>query len=96
MFNNASTFTTGFEIVSLSPNPVANVEALLNITSSQRQNLRIIVYDMLGNMVYEKKEAILQGFTQVKLDVRKLSPAVYCIKIFTDKQETRSLRFIKQ
>ena len=87
---------TGFEIISMSSNPVASDRGVLNITSARSQHVNISIIDIMGRALYATSKTIPAGLSQVELNFAKLPKGVYTIRANTKDGERRSLRFMKQ
>ena len=87
---------SGFEIVNLTPNPVTNENALLNITSAEKQTVNILVTDASGKIVHSTYQPVIAGFTQVKLNFNNLATGVYTIAVYTNEGERKTVQFIKK
>ena len=87
---------TGFEIVNLLPNPVTNGTATLNITSAEKQTIKIIVTDATGKTVKTEDQSIISGFTQVNMNFANLASGTYSITVYTNDGERKTKQFIKQ
>jgi hypothetical protein len=88
--------STGFEIVSLAPNPVVGGNAILNITSAQKQTISIIVTDASGKTVQSSSETAISGFTQVNMNFSNLAAGVYTLSVHTGNGEAKTKQFVKQ
>ena len=87
---------TGFEIVNLLPNPVTNGTALLNITSAEKQIVKIKVTDVAGKTMQAMDQAVISGFTQVNMNFSNLVEGIYTISIFLNNGERKTKQFIKK
>lgn len=73
------------------PNPVENFLFIDFPSTSQMNNMEIIVMDVLGNVIDTKVQFMESGH---KIDVSGLTPGSYILQI-GDQSETESIRFIK-
>ncbi|MEO6489585.1 MAG: T9SS type A sorting domain-containing protein [Ferruginibacter sp.] len=87
---------TGFEILSLAPNPVLGGTATLNITSANIQQINIIVTDASGKTIYTVKQQAIAGSSQVDLNFLRLSAGIYSVSIMTAEGEKKSIKFVKE
>lgn len=87
---------SGFEIVSIAPNPVENETAVLNITSAKRQTVKVVMTDMAGKIISMFSQPIIAGFTTVPLNAKNLASGIYNICIYTEQGEQKSTRFVKR
>jgi hypothetical protein len=84
---------TGFEIISLSPNPVRS-SAVLSIFYAGNDLAQINVRDILGNTLYSTR-AVIQGNASIPLDLQFLAPGIYTLTLMT-KAESKTVKFVKQ
>jgi hypothetical protein len=86
----------GFEIISVSPNPVSLTgSAILNVTSAQKGRLHIIVTDATGKKVISQDEELIAGSTQVQINFSKLARGTYQITGYTDDGSSKTVQFVK-
>jgi hypothetical protein len=65
------------------PNPTSEF-ANLDITSKEAVNANIIVYNALGQMVFEKSVKLNQGFNSLNLDTKNFAAGIYNVVIAAD------------
>lgn len=71
---------------SIFPNPVDNV---LNI-NSKNEVIKYSIYDLNGKLIND-----LQISSSNKIDVSKLNPGIYFLKLVSENNQTHTLKFIK-
>lgn len=91
LFNKES----GYEIVNIMPNPVAE-RATLQITSATASVIEVLVTDIYGKQVQRQKVQLAAGSNQVPLNFRNMAPGTYQVTSITEDGQKRSLRFVKQ
>jgi hypothetical protein len=80
-------------ISALSPNPTSD-QILLTINSSADQPVNYSIMDAMGQLISSSMQDVKSGLNEVKIDVNRLPPGAYIIKI--DNNEISDLkRFIK-
>lgn len=73
------------------PNPAVN-ELMISIEESEIENLRYILFDMGGKILFENK--IPGSVTHVS--VNKLVPSTYILKIYQSKKEIGVYKIVKK
>jgi hypothetical protein len=87
---------SGFEIVGISPNPVTTVNnAVLNVTSAQKDQLQVTVYDMSGKLVMSQSHTLIAGSNQILLDVSKLAKGTYHVSGCSSDGNTKTVSLLK-
>lgn len=86
----------GFDIFSISPNPVVNGSFHLNLFSSSAAPVEIKIMDMQGRVVEQQTRNITAGLNSINFNVNKLASGTYAISASTDKDKSRVLRFVKE
>ena len=86
--DNLNTYTLNF----VSPNPAQNF-VNVNITSTVKENVRLMVYDASGKNVFTQNASLSSGNNNIKINVNKLSLGNYFIKVAGSNQIVAS--FIK-
>ena len=83
--------------VSIQPNVVAgSTSANLVIESTDAiDNMTIVVFDMMGNRVYQMKSSKLEGTTNIDLPVGKLPAGRYIIKVYDNQKPFGSADLLK-
>ncbi len=86
----------GFEIVNITPNPVADGRFKLNITTVALQQMEVVVADMQGRVVVRKAIALTAGFNAVDMNVSNLGKGTYQVYGITGGEKTKTISFVKQ
>lgn len=76
------------------PNPVSNGAAVVEVTSAQERNVRIRVFDAIGQQIYYQDVVIPVGISQHLLPADEWAAGVYFIQV-SDDQFTRTNELIK-
>ncbi len=88
---------SGFEILNVTPNPVyENGLAILEITSSQKNILQIVISDMEGKKLVQQEERLFSGTNQIQLNLQSLSAGIYQIAAFVNKDDSKTIRVVKK
>lgn len=85
----------GVQITSVMPS-VFNTSTKVNITSSQKLNMTLVVTDMYGRIVHRQMENIQSGNQEVTLPLHHLSSGTYFITGYYNGQKTATMKIIKQ
>ena len=85
----------GFEITSIQPNPAGN-NAILNVSVANRQLLTFYITDNKGSRVMQKQLQTVTGVNQEELNLSNLPAGTYLLTLVSQKNEQRSIRFVKQ
>lgn len=88
--------TKGFDIFSISPNPVTNSSFSLNLFSSSAAPVEIKIMDMQGRLVDQQARNITAGLNSINFNVEKLPSGTYAISATTEKDKSSVLRFVKE
>lgn len=86
----------GFDIFSISPNPVTAGNFNLNLFSSSAVPVEIKIMDMQGRVVEQQSKNITAGLNSINFNVEKLAAGTYAISAITGKDKSRVLRFVKE
>ncbi len=89
---------TGFEILSLSPNPVSdNGMTVLNISSAQKELVQFFITDMNGKKVYTQNGiSLIAGSNQLPLQLSDLSGGAYQLTVISENGKKASSSFVKE
>jgi hypothetical protein len=88
--------TDGLFLTSMWPTLVTSGRAQLNVSSSQRGNLQLVVTDMFGRIVKQQISGIESGSQQIWLNLHALPGGAYQVTGYLDGKRSASIRFIKQ
>jgi hypothetical protein len=87
--------TNGFELLNISPNPVANENAVLRINSGKKVMVTIRITDFTGRFISAQSVQLLPGINQVTLNTQTLSTGAYQITSYTPGETPQTVRLIK-
>jgi dienelactone hydrolase len=88
---------SGFDILGILPNPVIeNGLAILNIMSSQKMKLQIVISDMEGRKLSVKSEELVAGINQIQLNLFNLSAGIYQVNAFVNNGDSKTTRVVKK
>ena len=88
-------FTEKMSTGNIFPNPASN-ELILQLNDDWSGKAQMQIYNSLGVSVYQESINKTAGYFQLKINVSKLSPGLYIIKINSNSNYTLTLKFIKQ
>jgi hypothetical protein len=88
--------TDGLFLTSMWPTVVTNGRAQVNVSSSQRGNLQLVVTDMYGRIVKQQISSVEAGSQQIWLNLHALPGGAYHITGYMDGKRSSSIRFVKQ
>jgi hypothetical protein len=84
------------ELISISPNPVKEGNAVLTIDCFSTTSMTILIRDMTGRMVYQGHASLQGGSNMVMIDIRRLAAGIYNVVGMTQEGNTQGLSFVKQ
>lgn len=87
---------TGFEIISIAPNPVVGDFFKLNITSVLASKMDVSIIDMQGRLMYKQPVSVIAGYNSVQVNVNKLAAGTYVVQAGIADNKSRVIRFVKQ
>ncbi len=85
-----------FQFITLSPNPVKDENAVLQINSGRSDNLELVIADPIGRVISRQHLNLMQGDNKVILDTKKFAPGIYQVYGTNAEGKSETLRFIKQ
>lgn len=88
--------TTGFEILSISPNPVAHEKAVLKINTGEKCQVNIVISDFAGRIMQNNTVQLIAGINQVSLNTKLLTPGIYMVTGYTNSEKPKTIRLVKQ
>ena len=86
----------GFEIINISPNPVANENAVLRINTGEKAQVNIVITDLTGRIVGTQTAQLITGLNQVTLDTRLFARGAYQVTTYAPGEIPQTTRLIKQ
>ncbi len=86
----------GFEILTISPNPVANENAVLKINTGEKVQVSIVITDFTGRTVVNQAALLSTGINQVILNTRQLARGAYQVTTYAPGETPQTTRLIKQ
>lgn len=86
----------GFEIVGVSPNPVTTENAVIKISSDEKININIEVFDLTGRTIIKQSLSILPGNNLIPVNTQKLVRGLYQVSVYTNDQNPQTVKLIKQ
>ena len=84
----------GFELISVSPNPV-QTNAVLSVTTVKGGKMTIAVSDMTGKVVMTQSVTVIAGNNPVNMNFSTLGAGTYNITVVNAENEIKSTRFVK-
>ena len=64
------------------------------INSKTNQKLNLMIYNSLGQLVFENELIVTEGFNSLTLNLSNLSNAVYYVSIFNDIEQVLNKKII--
>jgi Secretion system C-terminal sorting domain len=86
----------GFNLISISPNPVTDGNFNLGLFSSTSTPVEIKIMDMQGRVVDKQVSNVTAGLNSINFTVNKLAAGTYVISASTEQDKSRVLRFVKE
>jgi hypothetical protein len=87
---------SGFEIVSIAPNPVTQGNFNLNVSSAVAADMDVFITDKQGRLVKKLKLALTAGFNSIPVNVSNLAAGSYTVYGMMGNARSKVLHFIKQ
>lgn len=87
--------TKGILLTSMIPTIVTN-SAILNISSSEKGTMQLLITDMHGRIIKQQQAAIGTGNQQVTLNLQSLASGAYQVTAFMNNIQVGTIRFIRQ
>lgn len=86
----------GFDIISISPNPVVDDHFNLNVASAVLGKMELGIFDMQGRLVNRQTLSLIAGFNTMHINAAKLPAGTYAIKLSMAGDQYKLARFVKQ
>ncbi|MEP7254971.1 MAG: T9SS type A sorting domain-containing protein [Ferruginibacter sp.] len=86
----------GFDIMSISPNPIVNGNFKLNVSTAQKMQMDIVITDIQGRLMQRQTVNMIAGFNTIPINVTNLAAGTYQVYTNTPDGRSRVLRFVKQ
>ena len=86
----------GFDIVSMTPNPVITGSFKLNVASTQSSKMQLMVFDIQGRMLNRQTVSVIAGYNSIPVNVDNLASGIYSIQCSIGEDKSGTLRFVKQ
>ncbi len=86
----------GFEMVSITPNPVVGDYLTINITSAKASKIDLQISDMQGRQVMRFYSPLIAGYNTIPVKTNKLPAGTYNISGYIDAEKNKTLQFIKR
>jgi hypothetical protein len=87
---------TGFDIISIAPNPVVSDRFVLNVASAQPSKMEILLFDMQGRLVNRQQALLTKGYNSFPVIINGLAKGSYSIRGMVEGEGSRVIRFVKQ
>ncbi len=87
---------SGYEVLSLSPTPVDQGFAKLNLTAGKAMPMEVTIFDLSGKQLGRQSYTLNAGSNQLTINVSYLSAGMYYLKTFTAEGQQRIMKFIKK
>ena len=86
----------GFDIVSMTPNPVITGSFKLNVASTQSSKMQLMVFDIQGRILNRQTVSVIAGYNSIPVNVDDLASGIYSIQCSIGEDKSETLRFVKQ
>lgn len=86
----------GYEILTVSPNPVKGNTINLRIASSQAINLQLAISDAGGRVLQKQNINLAAGYNSTPINIGKLAAGTYYIYGFVNGNKSKPIAFVKQ
>jgi len=86
----------GFEILAISPNPVANENAILKINAGEKCQVNIIISDFAGRVIQTRTAQLITGINQISINTKALAAGIYQVTGYTNAERPKTIRLVKQ
>ncbi len=86
----------GFELISISPNPVSSGKLNANISTALPVSIRLLITDLTGRTLAEKTCKLGAGYHTAEMNIENLPSGIYQLRCQADDTEPAILRFVKQ
>lgn len=91
-----STKSRGFNLLTVSPNPVGRENVYLKVNAGDKAEMNIIVSDFSGRIMNKQIVQVNTGINAILLQTANLSTGAYQVTVFTANEEPQTIRLIKQ
>jgi len=88
--------TGHFSLVTLNPNVVSSQNAVLKISTLQKENITVALIDFTGRIIQKLVVPLQIGSNQVSIQTTGLSAGIYIVTIYSGIDKPISLKLIKQ
>ena len=86
----------GFDLISITPNPIVNGIFKLNVSAAQKIQMDIVITDMQGRQVQKQTLNMIAGFNAINMNVNNLAAGTYQVYGNTADGRSRMIRFVIQ
>ncbi len=86
----------GFEIMNISPNPVASENAVLKINTGDKSTVTISIADFSGRIISNQTAQLLPGINQVVLKTQSLARGAYVVTTYAPGEIPKATKLVKQ
>ncbi len=84
----------GFELISISPNPV-QTNATLNLSTVKGGIMSVSVSDIRGKIVMTQSVTVIAGNNPINMNFSRLGAGTYNIRVMNAENEIKTTRFVK-
>jgi hypothetical protein len=85
---------SGFELISIAPNPVKN-KAALTISSAKAGRINITMSDVAGKTILNQANSIIAGSNNIDMNLETLATGTYFITAINTDGEIKTTKFVK-
>ena len=88
--------TKDFQIISVSPNPVAQENAVLKINAGEKAQINISISDFSGRVISIQTAQLLPGINKITLKTYNLAGGAYNITTYAPGASPKAIKLLKQ
>lgn len=85
----------GFDLLGISPNPVAEGNFTLKVSAPVAETLEISINDMQGRLIEKQKAKVMAGLNNILINCSRISAGTYSISVAGGNDKSGNLRFVK-
>lgn len=86
----------GYEILTVSPNPVKGNSLNLRIASTQQLNIQMTISDVSGRVLQKQQLNLTAGYNSSPVNISNLAAGTYYINSYVNGNKSKTISFVKQ
>jgi hypothetical protein len=88
--------SSGFKIVALRPTIITNGFAVIDLSSAQKDQVRLCIFNAMGKMIHQQTANVIAGSNTTSLNLSSLPAGNYLLSGYTADGVANTIRFILQ